>query len=58
MYFKKQLIVSIISIKFIFKNSLESAINDLNNLQNLINCKDEELISKNQKIDHLESIIK
>lgn len=58
MYFKKQLIVSIINIKFIFKNSLESAINDLNNLQNLINCKDEELISKNQKIDHLESIIK
>ena len=50
--------VSIINLKFIFQNSLESAINDLNNLQNLINCKDEELISKNQKIDHLESIIK
>ncbi|CAF0722537.1 unnamed protein product [Brachionus calyciflorus] len=42
---------------YVNRNSLESVMNDLNNLSNVISKKNEEIIIKNQTIDRLESII-
>lgn len=43
---------------YLTRNSLEAAVSDMTNFQNGIRSKNDELITKNQKIDHLESIIK
>jgi flagellin-specific chaperone FliS len=40
-----------------FKNSLDSAMSELSNLNGVIKSKSEELLKKNQNIDRLESII-
>lgn len=42
---------------YLSRNSLESAMNDMTNLQNIIRMKEDELLTKSQSIDNLQTII-